>query len=173
MAYPVCRLRSGVRRHVAWLADAAIDVAAEYGIRAAYSDEKPGVWVDGTHKLAAIGVHVERHVAIHGLSINVLPAATAMFRRGWFAACGETDGLVTSLAEAGARPDGAPPSVEAVATRLAAALLRRAGAHLPGEGEGDGDGDGDGDGETAPPSVVRTTAPLLLQSLERPSLAQP
>lgn len=159
MVYPVCRLRSGVRRHVAWLADAAIDVAAEYGIRAAYSDEKPGVWVDGTHKLAAIGVHVERHVAIHGLALNVLPAATAMFRRGWFAACGETDGLVTSLAEAGVSPDGTPPSVEAVATRLAAALRRRAGAN--------------GAEEAAPPSIVRTTAPLLLQSLGQPAPAQP
>ena len=83
----------------------------------------------GDRKLAALGVHVERRVAVHGLALNVTAEASAAFRRGWFVPCGLAGGQVTSLEES--EPPSAPtaagrsgpPSVRAAAERMARALL--------------------------------------------------
>ena len=101
VAYPVMRLHTGVVDHVCRLAKAAIAVAARYGIAAAFDRARPGVWAQG-RKLAAVGVHVHRRVAIHGLALNVTTALDAF---DLIVPCGLRDIRVTSIAElSGTRP---------------------------------------------------------------------
>lgn len=129
VAYPIVRLRHGLVRHIESLAGAAVATAARLGITARFERERIGVYVGG-QKLAAIGVHVTRRVAIHGMALNVTTESTAAFRRGWFLPCGELGGQVTSLAEEQARrreSDGAAPEPElaAIARALHAELSAR------------------------------------------------
>lgn len=118
VVYPVVRLRGGVARHVDWLTSAAVALAASYGVSAEYRSDPVGVWV-GLRKLGAVGVHVEHQVAIHGLSLNVQPAATEVFRQRLFVPCGQHSAQVTSLIEEGADPS---LSLPAVAARFASLL---------------------------------------------------
>jgi lipoate-protein ligase B len=115
VAYPVMQLRGGVVDHVCRLAKAAIAVADGFGIRARFDRARPGVWV-GDAKLAAVGVHVHRRVAIHGLALNVTTSLDAF---DLIVPCGLTGLAVTSIAAHCRQP---PPSVEAVAARFAAAF---------------------------------------------------
>ena len=98
VVYPIVRLRQGLVHYIEALAGAAVAVAARLGIAARFERERVGVFV-GAKKLAAIGVHVTRRVAIHGMALNVTAEATAAFRQGWFLPCGELGAEVTSLAE--------------------------------------------------------------------------
>jgi lipoyl(octanoyl) transferase len=145
VAYPVVRLRRGVVAHVEWLAAAAIELAAQFGVCAEFCRERIGVFV-GPRKLAAIGVHVSRRVAIHGLALNITRAATSAFEHGWFVPCGEPSGQAVSLQEALAEaknpgeksavvaPSETPLqklSAAALALPFAEALCRRAGLRPP------------------------------------------
>jgi lipoyl(octanoyl) transferase len=121
--YPILRLHQGIVAHVEALAAAAVAVATQLGIAARYERERVGVFV-GPRKLAAIGVHVQRRVTIHGLALNVTSEATAVFRHGWFHPCGELGGQVTCLAE---EASFSLP-VEAVGNLLATALYAQLGA---------------------------------------------
>lgn len=47
-----------------------IRVLGRYGIRA-FSTVHPGVWTSETRKIAAVGVHLRRNVASHGVAVNV------------------------------------------------------------------------------------------------------
>ena len=78
VVYPIVRLQRGVVAHVEWLAGAAIDLAASYGLSAHFDRDQVGVWL-GRRKLAAIGVHVSRRVTIHGMSINIRREASLSF----------------------------------------------------------------------------------------------
>ena len=122
VAYPVVRLVDGVVAHVARLAEAAIEVAADFGITARFDRARPGVWVDDA-KLAAVGVHVHRRVAIHGLALNVTTALDAF---DLIVPCGLPDIRVTSIAAL----SGAQPSLPALAARFAAAFARASGRAL-------------------------------------------
>jgi len=120
VAYPVMRLQTGVVDHVCRLAKAAIAVAARYGIEARFDRARPGVWA-GDRKLAAVGVHVHRRVAIHGLALNVTTALDAF---DLIVPCGLRDVRVTSIAaESGARPE-LPPLAEAFAVAFGRACGR-------------------------------------------------
>jgi len=72
VAYPIVRLGSplDVRRYVCRLEQAVIDVCVSFGLAASRVDGRPGVWVDGNRKVAAIGVRVARGVTMHGLALN-------------------------------------------------------------------------------------------------------
>lgn len=131
VAYPIVRLRRGVLRHVEWLADSAIAVAAGHGVSATFDRAHVGVWSDG-RKLAAIGVHIERRVAVHGLALNVTKEATAAFRRGWFVPCGLIGGQVTSLEESATGAGAAGLSVRDAAGSLARSLCERADGRTSG-----------------------------------------
>jgi lipoyl(octanoyl) transferase len=114
VAYPIVELRDplDLRRYVRALEAAIIATAASFGVEAARVDGRPGVWVDGARKLAAIGVRVRRGVTTHGLALNV---STDL---AWFAEmipCGLPDIEVTSLG----RELGQAPAMDAVADRLA------------------------------------------------------
>lgn len=130
VVYPIVRLRRGVLRHVLDLAEAVIEVAASFGVSAAFDREQVGVWV-GSRKLAAVGIHVQRGVAVHGLALNVTREATAPFRAGWFVPCGQAGGRVTSLCEESPRADAqaaAGALVPEAAAAVSQALLSRYGA---------------------------------------------
>jgi len=114
VAYPVMRLHSGVVDHVRRLTGAAIAVAARFGIDAAFDRARPGVWV-GNAKLAAVGVHVHRRVAIHGLALNVTTALDAF---DLIVPCGLRDLAVTSIAAL----SGQAPALPEVAAAFAAAF---------------------------------------------------
>jgi len=116
VAYPVMRLQTGVVDHVCRLAKAAIAVAAQYGIEARFDRARPGVWA-GDRKLAAVGVHVHRRVAIHGLALNVTNALDAF---DLIVPCGLRDVHVTSIAAL----SGQSPALADVAAAFAAAFVR-------------------------------------------------
>ena len=122
VAYPVVRLDDGVLRHVERLAQAAVDVAAELGVAARFDRDCPGVWTADA-KLAALGVHVHRRVAIHGLALNV---TTALDHFSLIVPCGLTNRRVTSLAA----ESGRQPELAEVAERFAVAFARAAGRPL-------------------------------------------
>lgn len=100
VGYPIFdlrRARLGPRKYVMRLAATLADVLRGYDVDAAWDDDAPGLWI-GRDKIAAFGVHVHRHVAIHGFSLNVDPALEFFTR---IAPCGfnaDSRG-VTSLAK--------------------------------------------------------------------------
>jgi lipoate-protein ligase B len=119
--YPVVTLQAGVIAHVAALAGAVVTLARMLGVDARYDRAAPGVWV-GDRKLASIGVHVHRRVAIHGLALNVTRASLAGFLG--IIPCATPGLQLTSLEH----ELDAPQSVDALRpalARLAAAALRR------------------------------------------------
>jgi len=122
VAYPVVRLARGVVAHVEALAAAAIAVAADAGVEARFRREPTGVFV-GDDKLAAIGVHVHRRVATHGLALNVAVDLAAF---GLIVPCGLADVRPTSLAAL----TGRSLSVADVAPRFAAAFAAALGRPL-------------------------------------------
>jgi lipoyl(octanoyl) transferase len=125
VAYPIVELREALdlRRYVRSLEEAIIATAAEFGVDAGRVEGLTGVWVEGSRKLAAIGVRVKRGVTTHGLALNV----NTNLR--WFdemVPCGIRDKGVTSLAA----ELGHPVEMEAVERSLAAALAATFGLRL-------------------------------------------
>jgi lipoyl(octanoyl) transferase len=72
VAYPIVRLGDplDVRRYVCRLEQAIIDTCADLGLQAGRVEGRTGVWVDGSRKVAAIGVRVSRGTTLHGLALN-------------------------------------------------------------------------------------------------------
>ena len=125
VAYPIVELRDplDLRRYVRVLEAAVIAAAFRFGVRADRVDGLPGVWVDGTRKLAAVGVRVRRGVTTHGLALNVSTDLS------WFdemVPCGIPGCQVTSLE----RETGHSLQLTAVADVLAADLARAFGLTL-------------------------------------------
>ncbi len=126
VAYPIVELADplDLRRYVRALEAAVIAAAFRFGVRADRVDGLPGVWVDGTRKLAAVGVRVRRGVTTHGLALNVSTDLT------WFdemVPCGIPGCEVTSLE----RETGHSLQLTDVADVLAADLARAFGQRLP------------------------------------------
>jgi lipoyl(octanoyl) transferase len=115
VAYPVMRLATGVVDHVCRLSKAAIAVAAGFGIEARFDRARPGVWAADA-KLAAVGVHVHRRVAIHGLALNVTTALDAF---DLIVPCGLRDIQVTSIAALSGQSPALPDVAAAFATAFA------------------------------------------------------
>jgi lipoate-protein ligase B len=113
IAYAIVRVRSIVA-HVEALCEAALSVAKSFGVEGRYRRDCPGVWV-GDRKLASVGVHVHKHVTMHGLALNV---ATALEPFQLIRACG-MQSQPTSIA----LESGEHPTVSDVAPLLAAAFL--------------------------------------------------
>jgi hypothetical protein len=99
VAYPVVRLRAGVRAHVRAMAAAIIDLLGDWGIEGHYRDDAPGVWVtrEGRPaKIAAFGINVHHRIAVHGLAFNLCPRLDHFAR---IVPCGLSGVAVTSVAE--------------------------------------------------------------------------
>ncbi|KAL9066518.1 MAG: hypothetical protein Q9161_007493 [Pseudevernia consocians] len=84
------------RTHVRLLEDSVIGTCADYWLEA-YTTKNPGVWIGSSsdeRKLASVGVHLRRHIASHGVGLNV----TVELR--WFdriVACGLPEKKATSI----------------------------------------------------------------------------
>jgi lipoyl(octanoyl) transferase len=125
VAYPIVELADplDLRRYVRALESAVIATAFSFGVRAGRVDGLPGVWVDGSRKLAAVGVRVRRGVTTHGLALNV---STDL---AWFdemVPCGIPGCQVTSLE----RETGHSLRMTDIADVLAADLARALGLRL-------------------------------------------
>ncbi len=100
VAYPILKLPDDLHAYVDRLEQTAIEVLAEYGIRAGRLPGHPGVWV-GEDKIAAIGVAVRDGVTTHGLALNVAPRLSDFTL---IIPCGLQDKGVTSMARELGRP---------------------------------------------------------------------
>ena len=123
VAYPVVHVGRKIREHIIRLGRVATTLFAELGVTGhEFRMEHPGVWL-GERKLASIGIHVSRGVAIQGISLNL------DVDRGLFAAlvsCGLQGVEVTSAAAVGGRSI----SVEAAGRRFAEIFAEDAGLAL-------------------------------------------
>ncbi|KAF2793807.1 lipoate-protein ligase-like protein B [Melanomma pulvis-pyrius CBS 109.77] len=73
VAYPIIDLRAHKltpRDYVCALEKSLISTCARYGITA-MATENTGVWTTPDDKIAAIGVHMRRHITSHGVGLNV------------------------------------------------------------------------------------------------------
>ncbi|WP_320006004.1 lipoyl(octanoyl) transferase LipB [Maridesulfovibrio sp.] len=73
VVYPVMRIekrRGGIKKFFHDMEETAIRTAARFGVDAARSEGRPGVWV-GPGKLCSIGIGVKKWITYHGLSFNV------------------------------------------------------------------------------------------------------
>ena len=129
VAYPIVALAPGRRDLHAWmraLEQAVIDTLAGLGLPGAGRvPGATGVWIDGSRKIASIGVAASRWVTYHGLALNVDPD---LARFEAIRPCGFEAGVMTSVArESRARGTGCFPALPdvaaALAPRLEAALL--------------------------------------------------
>ncbi len=120
VAYPIFDLRRrgvGVPAFVRALGRAMAQAAARFGVRAAYDDARPGVYVDG-RKLGSLGLHVSHGVSTHGIALNV-DCDLAGFQA--IDPCGEAGLVITTLARE--RPAGArAPALAEVADAFEAGL---------------------------------------------------
>ncbi|HUT57340.1 MAG TPA: lipoyl(octanoyl) transferase LipB [Phycisphaerae bacterium] len=96
VGYPILSLRSlrlGVRQYIRRIEGALIRTLTRFGIEAGRADGRPGVWV-GRHKVASIGVAVERGVCCHGFALNV---STNLRHFDLIVPCGLAPGTITSV----------------------------------------------------------------------------
>ncbi|KAG9509234.1 putative lipoyltransferase 2, mitochondrial, partial [Fragariocoptes setiger] len=78
VAYPIINLRrfqevknSSLKRYVALLEATIIRTLLLLGLPGAHTiREHPGVWIGSERKIAAVGIHCNRYITMHGLSIN-------------------------------------------------------------------------------------------------------
>ncbi|KAI5806906.1 hypothetical protein EDC01DRAFT_609028, partial [Geopyxis carbonaria] len=72
-AYPIVDLKAhGIspKCYIRMLETALIETVGKYGVRG-ITTEHPGVWVTEDKKIAAVGVHMRRHITSHGIGLNV------------------------------------------------------------------------------------------------------
>ncbi|KAL9095803.1 MAG: hypothetical protein Q9165_001800 [Trypethelium subeluteriae] len=102
VAYPIIDLKRhdiSPRDYVCLLERSIIATCARYGIKG-MTTENPGVWTTPEKKIAALGIHLRRHVTSHGIGLNV---STDLW---WFqriVACGLEGKKTTSLEAEGVR----------------------------------------------------------------------
>ncbi len=124
VGYPIVRT-DDVLAHVRGMERTIASALGEEGVVAAgRTDDGPdftGVWVDGTRKIASLGVHVRRGITTHGFAVNV-DNDLAPF--GWIVPCGlEGVAMTTVVAESG-RPG---PLLTCVRRRVAHAYASERG----------------------------------------------
>ena len=102
VAYPIVRLegdRQDLRGHLRALEDGIMLTLRSFGLDAERDERNTGVWlpgVQGSRKVASIGIAVRRWVTWHGLAINVDPDMRAFSRVN---PCGMSSDVMTSLAQ--------------------------------------------------------------------------
>jgi lipoyl(octanoyl) transferase len=123
VGYPVLPVRGGVQRFVRALAEAAAEVLLELGIPSRWEPDRPGLWTDGG-KIAAVGIHVARGIATHGIALNVDPD---LRQYELIVPCGLSGAAVTSIA----RLRGTAPPLPELAERFARAFRPGSGPVRP------------------------------------------
>ena len=98
VGYPVFNL-SAYKEDLHWflreIEDAIIELVATYGIKAGRVEGLTGVWVNGSRKICAMGMHCSRWVTYHGFALNV---NNDLSEFGYIIPCGINDKQVTSIA---------------------------------------------------------------------------
>lgn len=123
VAYPVVMVGRKIREHIVRLGRVATGLLGELGVAGhEFRMEHPGVWL-GERKLASIGIHISRGVAIQGVSIN-LDVTPTLFAS--LVSCGLHGVEVTSATAVGGRP----VTMEEAGRRFAALYAADAGADL-------------------------------------------
>lgn len=117
VGYPIVNLENrnrDVRRFVHDVEEVVVRSIAPFGVRAGHVHGQRGVWVEGTRKIASVGIAVDHWVTFHGFALNVNPDLSAFER---FRPCGFSGSVMTSLSrEVGrevALPEVAPHAVRA------------------------------------------------------------
>ncbi|MEX2458084.1 MAG: lipoyl(octanoyl) transferase LipB, partial [Actinomycetota bacterium] len=123
VGYPVLHLGRApdVIAHLRALEEVAIRAAADLGVELHRDPEHTGVW-SGERKVCAIGVRVQRGVALHGFAIN----CNTELR--WFDAivpCGLSDRSVGTLSDLAGRPVSVEEVRPLVERRFAEVFGRR------------------------------------------------
>lgn len=122
VGYPIASLRQAGCSVPDWVrghAEAVVAFLDEYGVRGAWSDTHPGVWV-GSSKIAAFGFHISRKVSTHGFALNIDPDLGSFTT---IVPCGLEHRGVTSMR----RLCRVVPSLPEAAARLAARVAARFG----------------------------------------------
>ena len=122
VGYPILDLRAhrpDVRWYVRGLEQVLIDALDGLGIAAGRREGFPGVWVDGSRKIASIGVGIRRWVTWHGFALNVGPDLRGFDR---ITPCGISGVAMTSVAR-----EGGPSDVARVADVVLARFLAHFG----------------------------------------------
>ena len=134
VAYPIVRLADRglfVRSFVRALETALSETCAAFGVEAGPKQDYPGCWcAEGSRKIGAVGVRVERGVTYHGIALNV---SVRLADFDLIDACGMPGVESTSIARE--RDEAAEPPIESVAkaaTEFAQALARALSAPLAG-----------------------------------------
>ena len=101
VGYPIMRLPDpiDVVGYVRWLEQVLIDTCAEFGLETERVAGRSGVWVpvgDSHEKVAAIGIRVSEHVAMHGFALN---CNNSLDPYDTIIACGIRDAKTTTLTE--------------------------------------------------------------------------
>ncbi|WP_280403074.1 lipoyl(octanoyl) transferase LipB [Nocardia brasiliensis] len=131
VGYPIVRLAEPVDvvHYVRRLEEALIIVCTGMGLTCGRVEGRSGVWLPATdvfaeRKIAAIGVRVQRGVALHGISLN---CNSAMDGFQAIVACGIRDAGVTTLSRELARE----VTVAEVKPLVADAITRALNGELP------------------------------------------
>ncbi len=118
VGYPILPVGRRVRDFLRALEGAVQDLLADVGVASEGSPGYAGVWV-GNAKVCAIGVAVQRRVALHGFALNV---ATDLRDFETIVPCGLHGTSVTSLEALLGRPVSLEEAKAALAPHLAARL---------------------------------------------------
>ncbi|MEV6769718.1 lipoyl(octanoyl) transferase LipB [Nocardia sp. NPDC051030] len=131
VGYPIIRLAEPVDvvAYVRRLEEALISVCASLGLETGRVDGRSGVWVPASEflperKVAAIGVRVQRGVAMHGISLNCNSSLDGFQA---IVPCGIRDAGVTTLT----RELGREVTVDEVRPLVADAIARALDGDLP------------------------------------------
>lgn len=131
-AYPILRLAERgilIKPLVRALEAALVETCASFGVEAAPRPGYPGCWCgDGSRKIGAIGVRVERGVSYHGIALNV---SVRLSDFDLIDACGIPGVVSTSIyRELGRTDETTTESVGRAASAFATALAGALGAPL-------------------------------------------
>ncbi len=128
VAYPVVVVGRKIRAHMERMAHVTVGLFEALGVfGTAFRRDRPGVWL-GPRKLASIGIHISRGVAVQGISVN-LDVDPALFTA--LVSCGMGDTKMASVSNVGGRS----VSVEGAARAWAVRFARAAGVALQWDGE--------------------------------------
>jgi lipoate-protein ligase B len=121
VGYPIVDLtprNRDVRQFVHDVEELVVRSTAPFGVVAGHVAGRRGVWVDGTRKIASVGIAVDHWVTFHGFAINV---ATDLREFERIRPCGFDGAVMTSIT----RELGRPVDLAEVKPHVADAWQRR------------------------------------------------
>jgi len=130
VGYPLVDLEArgrDVRRFVHDVEEVVVRAVDEFGIHAQRVPGRRGVWVDGSRKIASVGIAVEAWTSFHGFALNVSNDLSPF--RG-FHPCGFDGAVMTSMV----KETGRPITVADVRAPVVRAFRVVFGAPPPGRG---------------------------------------